>query len=89
MGPLPNVTDHQISKEKSKEEGIGAANRRPQTLHRGCRHPQRTLATLVEGSGSPIGGLDPESTEDPESNSDPSTEGTSILCGCRRPRWRV
>ncbi|PKI62380.1 hypothetical protein CRG98_017186 [Punica granatum] len=45
--------------EKSKGEGVGVANQRPRTLHRGCRHPQRMLATSVERSGLPIGGTDP------------------------------
>ncbi|PKH69362.1 hypothetical protein CRG98_050143 [Punica granatum] len=34
---------------------------------RGRRYPQRTPETSVEESGSPIGGLNPESTEDYES----------------------
>ncbi|PKH62878.1 hypothetical protein CRG98_050265 [Punica granatum] len=38
---------------------VGAANRRPRPLHRGCQHPLWVPATLVEGSGSPIGGPDP------------------------------
>ncbi|OWM84485.1 hypothetical protein CDL15_Pgr000925 [Punica granatum] len=60
-------------------------------------------ATSVEGLRSPIGGPDPESTGDPESKSlvdlpesgppisdpDLSTEVTNVLCGCRRPQWRV
>ncbi|PKI74332.1 hypothetical protein CRG98_005212 [Punica granatum] len=85
----------------SKMEGLGVANWRPQTLHQGRRHPQRTPATSADGSRSPIGGPDPESTGDPKSESlvdsgsstpigdpDPSIEGTGVLCGCRRPRWR-
>ncbi|PKI71138.1 hypothetical protein CRG98_008436 [Punica granatum] len=59
--------------------GVGAANRRTQTLHRGRRHPQRTptASPVDSGSGPPIG--------DP----DPSTEVVGVLCGCRRPRWRA
>ncbi|PKI65276.1 hypothetical protein CRG98_014314 [Punica granatum] len=43
---------------------VGAANRRPRPIHRGRRYPRRTPTTLVEGSGSPIGGPNPESIED-------------------------
>ncbi|PKI74318.1 hypothetical protein CRG98_005294 [Punica granatum] len=43
------------------------------------------------GSGSPIGGLDLESTGDPTpiGDLDHYTEGADVLCGCQRPRWRV
>ncbi|PKI76131.1 hypothetical protein CRG98_003492 [Punica granatum] len=47
--------------------GVEAANLRPRPLHRGCRYPQKTPTTSVEGSGSPIGGPNPESTKDSKS----------------------
>ncbi|PKI26344.1 hypothetical protein CRG98_048967, partial [Punica granatum] len=53
--------------EKSKGEGVG--DWRPRTLHQERRHPERTLTTSVEGSGSSIGGPDPESTGDSDSRS--------------------
>ncbi|PKI45397.1 hypothetical protein CRG98_034202 [Punica granatum] len=63
---------------------VWATNRRPQPLHRCRQYPQRTLATSVEGSGSPIySGLGP-----PIGNLDPSIEVTGVLCGYQRSRWR-
>ncbi|PKI71442.1 hypothetical protein CRG98_008115 [Punica granatum] len=50
-------------------ERVGAANWQSRTLHRGCRHPQKTPVTSVEGSGTSIGSLDPKSSGDPESES--------------------
>ncbi|PKI77021.1 hypothetical protein CRG98_002524, partial [Punica granatum] len=62
----------------------------------------RTPAPWVDGSRSPIGVPNPESTGGfdsrspidsrsgpPISDLDPSTEVVGVLCGCRRPWWRV
>ncbi|PKI45891.1 hypothetical protein CRG98_033690 [Punica granatum] len=93
-------------KKKIESEGVvEASNRppRPRPLHRGRRYPQRTPATSVEGSGSgsPIGGPNPVSTEDSESESpvnsglgppigdpNPFTEVVGTHAGRRRPQWR-
>ncbi|PKI74507.1 hypothetical protein CRG98_005127 [Punica granatum] len=82
-----------------REGGVGAANQRPPPFHRGHRYPRRMPATSVEGSGSPIGGPNPESTEDlrlgvlvdsglgsPIDDLDPSIEVAGVLRGYRRPR---
>ncbi|PKI58918.1 hypothetical protein CRG98_020664 [Punica granatum] len=54
----------------------------------------RTMSyTRKEGLGPPIGDPDP-STEVADTHggrwrpSNPFTEVASVLCGCRRPRWR-
>ncbi|PKI69084.1 hypothetical protein CRG98_010553 [Punica granatum] len=47
--------------------GGDGANWRSRPLHRACWYPERTSATSIEWSGSPIGGPNPELIEDFES----------------------
>ncbi|PKI70755.1 hypothetical protein CRG98_008847 [Punica granatum] len=56
------------------EEGVGVTNWQPRPrINRG----PESKSPVNSGSEPPIG--------DP----DPSAEGAGVLCGCRRPRWRV
>ncbi|PKI45069.1 hypothetical protein CRG98_034531 [Punica granatum] len=56
--PRPRI-DRGLRLRVPSQFGVEAANRRPRPLHHGHRSPLWVPAPSVEGSGSPIGGLDP------------------------------
>ncbi|PKI47536.1 hypothetical protein CRG98_032126 [Punica granatum] len=53
LAALARKSIRNFESESPVDWGVGAANWHPEPLDQGCRYPQRTLATSVEGSRPP------------------------------------